>query len=205
MTAAGELECALRARRSVRRFKDTPVPAELVSRVIEAGTWAPSAGNRQLWEFTVVIAESVKERLAEIVRVFWASIAKSTDAGSIVDEIKEYSGSFDWFSQAPVIVAVSARDPDAYLTHLLGDEAADVAGAKTSAAMAAQNLMLAAHALGLGTCCLTGPLAAQPDLKQALGLGKRQNLVCLIAMGYPAETPAAQPRRPLREVMRIVG
>lgn len=203
MTAGGDLDKTIRQRRSVRRFKATPVPKDLVRRIIESGTWAPSAGNRQQWEFTVVISEKVRRQMAEAVRDRWTSILASA-AVSVVGEIKEYSGNFDWFSTAPVVIAVSARGPDAFLSHLLGDNAVDVAGTKTSAAMAAQNLMLAAHSLGLGTCCLTGPLAAQEELKRAVGLGKRQTIVCLVALGYPAEDPAEKPRKPLDEVMRTV-
>jgi len=204
VTAGGDWERTLRQRRSVRRFKETPVPKELIRRIVEAGTWAPSAGNRQHWEFTVVISEKVRREMGEAVRERWTSLLDGASAGSVADEIKEYSGNFDWFSTAPVVIAVSARSPDAFLSHLLGDNAVDVAGAKTSAGMAAQNLMLAAHALGLGTCCLTGPLAAQEDLKRAVGLGKRQSIVCLVAVGYPAEEPAEQPRKPLNDVMRMV-
>lgn len=204
MTVDGELERILRQRRSVRRFKDTPIPSELIRRIVEAGTWAPSAGNRQHWEFTVVASEKIRQQMTEVVRERWACILDSDTAGSVVGKIKEYSGNFDWFSLAPVVIVVSARSPDAFLSHLLGDPAVDVAGSKTSAAMAAQNLMLAAHVCGLGTCCLTGPLAAQEELKHTVGLGKRQSIVCLVALGFPAEEPAEQPRKPLSEVMRIV-
>ena len=204
MTAANDLEKMLRQRRSVRKFKETPVPNELIRRIVEAGTWAPSAGNRQHWEFAVVVSEKVRREMSEAVRERWTAILDGADAESIAGEIKDYSGNFDWFSTAPVVIAVSARNPDAFLIRMLGDNADDVAGAKTSAAMAAQNLMLAAHALGLGACCLTGPLAAQEELRRAVGLGKRQSIVCLIALGYPAEEPPERPRKPLGEVMRIV-
>ena len=204
MTAAGELERTLRERRSVRRFADTPVARELICRIVEAGTWAPSAGNRQHWEFTVVVSEQIRRQMTDAVRERWTRLLESAAAGDVISEIREYSGNFAWFSTAPVVIVVSARSPDAFLNHWLGDAAVDVAGSTTSAAMAAQNLMLAAHGLGLGTCCLTGPLAAQEDLKRLVGLGKRQSLVCLVALGYPAERPAERPRKPLSEVMRIV-
>jgi nitroreductase len=71
--------------------------------------------------------------------------------------------------------------------------------------MAAQNLMLAAHAHGLGSCCLTGPLAAHTELEELLNVGRKRALVCLIAVGYPAETPVAPPRKPIENVMRILA
>jgi len=204
VTVGGELERTLRQRRSVRKFREAPVPHELLRRIVAAGTWAPSAGNRQHWEFTVVVSEKVRRQMAEAVRERWTAILDGAEAESLVGEIKEYSGNFDWFAAAPVVVVVSAGSPAAFLSHLLRDNAIDVAGAKTAAAMAAQNLMLAAHALGLGTCCLTGPLAAQEDLRRVTGLGRRQSIVCLVALGYPAEAPPERPRKPLSAVMRIV-
>jgi nitroreductase len=85
---------------------------------------------------------------------------------------------------------------------MLGDLAFATVGSFASAAMAAQNLMLAAHALGLGTCCMTGPLAANDELHTIAGLAGKQELVCLIAVGWPAETPVAPGRKPREMIAR---
>ena len=193
-----------RQRRSVRQFLQQPVPRDLLLRVIEAGTWAPSAGNRQAWEFTLVTSATTLQAMAEVVRCRWETIMANLETSGIAEELAAYHRNFDWFSSVPVVIAVSARTPEAFLEQILGADAIDVSGAKTSAAMAAENLMLAAQSLGLGSCCLTGPLAAQQELKHLLGLGKRQSLVCLIALGYPAQSVAEPGRKPVEDVMRII-
>ena len=205
MSSADELLELLRRRRSVRRFTQRPVPPELLDRIVRAGTWAPSGGNRQQWEFTVVADEALKRQMASAVRERWASLARDEALGGIGSELAAYAGNFDWFASAPVVLVVSAREPEAFLRRVLAAQADDVAGTKTAAAMAAQNILLAARALGLGSCCLTGPLAAEPELKRLAGLAPRRNLVCLIALGYPADEPAEPPRKPLRDVMRVAG
>lgn len=190
------------ARRSVRRFRAEPVPAPLLGALLEAAAWAPSAGNRQDWQFTVVTADDTKAAMARCVRERWAGLVAACDSEAVREELGRYAGNFDWFAAAPVVIAASTRGPETFLAHLLGVDAAPVAGARTSTAMAVQNLLLAAHAAGLGGCCLTGPVAAAAELRNLLGLDRRQELVCLVAIGYPAEQPAPPPRRPADDIVR---
>lgn len=197
------LDQIIRTRRSVRRFRPDPIDTGLIRRLIETATWAPCAGNRQDWEFSVVSSPGLKQELAAAVRDRWQSILSGPDAGGAAEELQAYARYFDWFWQAPVVIAISARAPEAVFRHLLGAQAADVCGARTSAAMAAQNLMLAAHAGGLATCCLNGPVAAAETMKTLLALGRRADIVCLIAMGWPDESPAPPPRKPVEEVTRF--
>jgi nitroreductase len=131
-------------------------------------------------------------------------LLSNPDAGGAAEGLRDYAKHFDWFARAPVVIAVSTRRPESFLTTLCGEDAIAVQGGAVSAAMAAQNLMLAAHAMGLGTCCLTGPLAAGSRLKEILRLGVRRELVCLITLGYPEGESAAPGRRPVDEIMRYV-
>lgn len=195
---------AIRSRRSVRMFKREPVARELIDKIVEAAAWAPSAGNRQDWEFTIVYSDTVKRELGRITRAAWDEMLARPDAESVAEELKRHARYFSWFSRAPVVIAVSAHEADGYMAHLCGPDAPDIAGHKTSAAMAAQNLMLAAHTLGLGTCCLTAPLAAKEEIKVLLGLGRRRDLVCLIALGHPAGVTPVMPRKPVEEIIKII-
>lgn len=194
----------IRGRRSVRMFKREPVARELIEKIVEAASWAPSAGNRQDWEFTVIYSDAVKRELGRIARAAWDEMLARSDAESVAEELKKHARYFSWFSRAPVVIAVSAREADGYMAHLCGPDASDIAGHKTSAAMAAQNLMLAAHALGLGTCCLTAPLAAKDEIKVLLGLGRRRDLVCLVALGHPSGISPVMPRKPVEEISRAI-
>ena len=65
-------------------------------------------------------------------------------------------------------------------------------------------LLLAAHATGLGACCMTGALAASAELAAIIGLDRRREIVCLVAVGRPAENPAAPSRKPTSEITEII-
>ncbi len=203
MNQGEDIFCVFRERRSVRRFRSDPLDPSILYRLVEAAGWAPSASNRQDWEFVVVTSQRLKEQMVEKVRQRWLSLLEKTQSG-VSDVLKEYVRAFLWFSGAPVVVVVTVREPEQYLQHLLGDMAGSVAGSRLSAAMAAQNLMLAAHVLGIGSCCLTGPVGAQEDLKALLAVGRRREIVCLVALGYPEERPEPPPRRSVEEIVRFV-
>lgn len=194
----------MRERRSVRVFKDEPVDEAILSRLVEMASWAPSAGNRQDWFFSVVTSPTRKAEMGQAVRTRWDEIIAANHDLGIIDEVKRYATIFDSFAQAPAVIAVSARKPDALQRHMLGDAADATVGSATSAAMAAQNLMLAAHALGLGSCCMTGALAARDDLARLIDLSGKHEIICLIALGIPANIPSAPERKPTSEIMGIV-
>ena len=194
----------VRTRRSIRKFRKDSLAKEDLRHMIEAASWAPSASNRQDWEFTIITSPTTKKRMEDIVRNCWKSILDKSETGVIKDELEKYAKNFDWFSHAPALIVISAKRPEAFLSDLLGEAAEDVAGTEISAAMAAQNLMLAAHSFGIGSCCITGPLAAQEALKELLGLGKRRKIVCLVALGYPAEQPEAPLRKPVEKIAKYI-
>ena len=206
MIAPDAFREALRARRSVRNYQPRPVPRVILEELLTAATWAPSAGNRQDWEFVVVDAGERIARLATAVKARWEELVRTAPEGAVAEALAGYRTNFDWFDQAPVVVVVTARKPEAFLSAVLGEQAPAVYGSLVSAAMAAQNLLLAASAAGLGACCLTGPLAASEPLRQELGLGPRREPVCLVTLGYPATQNAPPPRsrKPLSSVARFL-
>lgn len=205
MNGTGDILQALRERRSVRRFRPERVDRDRILALIEAASWAPSAHNRQDAEFAIACGSAVTARMAAAVRAKWeALLAGRGSGGAVAEALAASVGHFDWFGEAPAIVAVSVKRPESFLVALAGERARAVSGACASAAMAAQNLMLAAHAHGLGSCCLSGPLIAEEELKVLLGIGTRRELVCLIALGYPAERPSMPPRKPAATIARFI-
>jgi len=77
-------------------------------------------------------------------------------------------------------------------------------GSYASACMAVQNLLLAAHAKGLGSCVYSGVNAAETEIKHIIGISEQRKLVCLIALGYPAERPDMPTRKGIDEIIRIM-
>ncbi|HEY3319289.1 MAG TPA: nitroreductase family protein [Planctomycetota bacterium] len=201
---ADDLFDLLRSRRSIRKFKPEPVPRATLEHLVSMAAWAPSAGNRQDWLFTVVTAAETKQAMAEIVRRRWQEIVAANSAESDNVEFEAYTRNFDFFASAPAVIAVFARKVSTFQVHLMGEAAPIAGGSIVSVAMATQNLMLAAHALGLGTCCLTGAVAARQALEQLLHAGRRHELICLVALGIADETPAAPTRKDVSEIARFI-
>jgi len=191
-------------RRSIRKFSSKSVEKDILHKLIEAAVWAPSAGNRQDWFFTVITSAKAKAEMAKAVNARWKEIIESNKTLGVIEEIEKYSASFADFIEAPIVIVVSAATVNAVQKHLLGEDAFITGGSATSAAMAAENLMLQAHGLGLGSCCMTGALAARKQLAEIVGLNKKREIICLITVGYPAESPAAPARKSVDEIARII-
>jgi nitroreductase len=191
----------IRSRRSIRQFSANPVSREDLDRLLEAARWAPSNHNRQPWKFLVIEDKHQIVHLAETV-----TGALSQKLKSLPPEAAAYAGEFmhyaTFFSNAPALLVVLHKQPLNLSAPLLaGLKNADlVSGEPLSAAMAVQNLLLAAQALGLGTCVLTGPLLAQDALAAILQVPAGHDLTCLVAIGHPAASPAAPRRKSIEQI-----
>ncbi|MEM4700445.1 MAG: nitroreductase family protein [Candidatus Nezhaarchaeales archaeon] len=168
---------AIKGRRSIRRFRPDEVEEEKLRLVLEAARWAPSWANTQCWRFVVVRDRGVRGRLAE-------AVPEGNRGRRAVLE-------------APVVIALCAeRGRSGFIRGQPGSDKGDW-WFMFDAGLAAQNLTLAAHALGLGTLHI-GWMDAK-KASQVLGVPEGYELVELIALGYPAEAPPPPPRRPLEE------
>ena len=180
-----ELYKAIEERRTVRKFKSDPVPRELIEKILKAGMWAPSAMNTQPWEFYVFTGNARDQ----IVSILGKSIEGLTPR--LRELFKEnmqkfIHGFFKDMGGAPVIVLV--------LTHRL-PVIQYQEGAYQSCAAAIQNLLLAAHAEGLGACWMTGPLWVEDEVLTYLGRQENARLVAAIPMGYSDQTPPVPARK----------
>ncbi|MEM2151767.1 MAG: nitroreductase family protein [Candidatus Bathyarchaeia archaeon] len=186
-------------RRSIRIYSPETIPEETILKVIEAVRWAPSAHNAQPWRFIIVTAPDVKKRLAEAMASDWMRDLEGN--GVSKEEVERLtSESIKRFSEAPVLVvaALTMRDMHKYpdrrrqrLEHLMTAQ---------SLAAAIQNILLAAHAEGLGACWFCAPLFCQETVRRVLGMPREVEPQALITIGYPAESPEPPPRKPLKEI-----
>ena len=191
----------LKARRSIRRLRPDPVPRELLIEALDAARWAPSAHNAQPWRFVVVTDKHVKEELAKSMAEAWRRdlLADGVPEGK-VRELTE--ASIERFTKAPVLVLACLSMEG---MHEYPDERrrrAERIMAVQSVAAALQNLLLAAHALGLGACWYCAPLFCPDVVRRVLGLPEDLEPQALVALGFPAEEPEPPPRKPLSEVVR---
>ncbi len=204
-----ELFEAMTGRTSIRRFKDLPVPEEDVRKVLEAGRLAPSANNTQPWSFLVIRDRAVTARMAAAVREMVDRMLPHAESEKQAQRLAAYKGSYyTFFEQAPVVIAVFLEAYDASSDRLLGRMgygAGEILRlrpnpALQSVAAAVEHMLLAAHALGYGSCWMTGPLVAQEAFEKLLGYGKERSIAALLPLGVPDESPGPRSRRPLDEI-----
>jgi nitroreductase len=201
----------MQSRRSVRRFTDAPVPREMLDRLLEAAVAAPSASNKQPWRFFVVESASRIVAMATAVRQATARIVEHIPVESQTS-FRAYGDYFTRFEAAPVVVVPLCRalpilsnlvDP----TRLERETTEAIVRMEdqnglVGTSLALENLLLMAHAMGLGASGMSGPLIAEPALREILEVPNGWRIVALIPVGWPAETPAATDRKPVDKVVR---
>jgi len=160
----------IRKRYSVRAYKPDPVEEDKLARILEAARLAPTAANRQAFRIVVL---PTKGRETELRRIYGR----------------------DWFTQAPLVLAVCALPAESWVRRADGWNAAEV-----DATIAMDHLIMAAAEEGLGTCWIAAfdPGAA----REVLGLPKDVVPVAFTPLGYPADSPAPKKRRPLADLVR---
>lgn len=199
----------VRGRRSVRRFTEQPVSAELVDQMLEAARWAPSAGNRQGWRFLVVRSRERIERMAEAVRAETAAMLEGARPEA-KHGLGGYLAQFDHFVSAPVVLVPIHREGIDLLGAAAqtrdGGDGMDRANVESIASVSAaiMNLLLAAHALGLGACWMTGPLIASTALEEVLAVPDGWRIAAVIPVGYAEEGPEIPSRRPIDRIRRVL-
>ncbi len=176
----------IRARRSIRRYLDKPVSREMIEKILDAARWAPSAHNRQPWRFAVIESSETKHALASAMgKKLRADLERDGAAHDIIE--KDAARSYQRITSAPVVivVCVTMRDMDVYSD--TRRKKAEYLMATQSVAMATQNLLLAAHALGLGACWMCAPLFVPETVRDVLKLENDWEPQALITVGYAAE------------------
>jgi F420 biosynthesis protein FbiB-like protein len=176
----------IHTRRSIRQFEPRPVPRSLIERLVEAACWAPSAHNRQPWRFVVLDEEGRKRQLAEAMGARLTDDLRA-DGLEEVQIARDVARSRRRLTGAPVLllVCLSMQDMDRYPDPVR--QQYERLMAAQSVAMAAQNLLLVAHAEGLGACWLCAPLFCPDVVRETLSLPEAFEPQGVIALGYPAE------------------
>ena len=170
---------AIYQRQSVSKVRPDAVPRELIKRLLDAAVQSPNHHRVRPWRF-VVLQNSAREKLGEVM----AQSLQSRKAEATADDLqKERLKPL----RAPVVIAVAVDKPATPKVSEIENVAA------TSAAI--ENLLLAAHALGLGAMWRTGPAATDPSVKTFLGFAPDQHVMGFVYVGYPEALPPP-PQRP---------
>jgi nitroreductase len=153
------------SRRSVRRYEKTPIPKDVLLKILEAGRQAPSAANRQPWRFIVLTDDDVKKALSR--------------------------GLFNRFVKNAPIAIVGCAYTGGFTRKF----------AVIDTTIALQNMVIAAWALGIGSCWVGD--FREERVKALLAIPEKWRVVAIITFGYPAETPHHSRKKPLGDIVRF--
>ena len=178
---------AIRQRRSIGRVTDEVPPRELIERILEAGRWAPTHHQTEPWRF-FVLQGAAREALGTVmgeVAAVGISDVEERRAAAARAAAKPL--------RAPCVIAVAVEPADAPNVFEVEEIAA--------VAAATQNMLLAAHALGLAAMWRTGEVAYAPEIREFFGLSERATVLGFVYVGFAAMAPPVRNRVPLDSVV----
>jgi F420 biosynthesis protein FbiB-like protein len=190
----------LKSRHSIRRYTAQSIAPEVLERILEAAILAPSAHNRQPWRFAVVRTPEAKAALANHMgdRLRQDRLADGDPETVIAADVARSYARITGAAVA-ILVCLSMRDMDKYPDERR--QKAEHQMAAQGTAMAAQNLMLAAHTQGVGACWLCAPLFVPDTVRASLNLPNDWEPQGLITLGYPDGPAKVRGRNPLEAVV----
>jgi len=200
MMNAMDVVDAIKSRRSIRRFKEDMVPDELLTKIVDAARWAPSGGNAQPWAFIIIKDNQLKERIHSLLSNSALRYGESEEGRRELEKLGKdayhkwieaiKSGRYqEHVKKAPVLIAVFGDISSPYYVY--------------DCSAATENLVLAAHKYGLGSCWIDpgiGNEITETRVCSLLKVPENLRMVSLVAVGFPAETPKPRPRKDVEEI-----
>ncbi len=178
--------------RSVRQFRPDLVPKETLHKILEAASKAASGSNTQPWEFIVVQDPKVKARLTEPMLETWMRRLAGANLSARMREVYDQATEMLRNTEKAPAIIFCCFDPNRV------SKSEEVRYA--SILPAVQNLMLAAHAVGLGTCLTvhgSTSTRGESEVKKILGIPDHVKIACLVYLGYPARKHGPPKRKPI--------
>jgi nitroreductase len=189
----------IRSTRSMRRLKRDPVPSELIRKILEAGTCAPSGGNMQRWRFLVIRDAEIKRTVGAYYKRAWdEQVAPRYRSGEPAPGMNR--DRFLRLLDAAEYLAAHIHEAPVWIVPCLeGGTPTRTSG--SSIYPAVQNILLAARALGLGATLTTLYLSFEKEVSAALGLPPDVHSYALLPIGYPIGRFGPVRRVPLADVV----
>ena len=176
---------AIMTRRSVRKFENRQIPDEMLEKIIRAGTYAPSALSLQPWAFVVVQDQEFLKRVSDYCIPILLSRVKNAHEG-LSDLFRSLLESRDYsiYYNAPTVIMIVGKTKSRFR--------------EIDCSLCAGNMMLAAHALGIGSCWIGSTDVAydNKELMAGFRIPEGYSPVGTISFGYPAETPREDEKHP---------
>jgi nitroreductase len=210
------LEKLLKARRSIRKWQNAPVPEELLAKAIAAACWSPNSGGKQPYHCYVITNPAKISEIGQAVQEVTDYLASLCLTESDREAVERWQKNSTFFTKAPALIAVSASIYQSIADKLQANNmdqprVAEINRCRQLASSRVQtagafvdHLLLALHTLGLGAVWMVGPTQAKDAVEKIIGVGQQEDFVALVPVGYPDEQPAAPPRKPLGELVTFI-
>jgi len=194
----------IKTRRSVRAYQVKPIPKEVIEEIIDAGRFAPSAFNWQPWRFVIVTNKNLISRISKKIRKKLKRLSiffplgklfikelRTKRAIDFIDKLKHTDEDIIYYN-APLLILVFADKKNRFTT--------------IDCSLAAQNMMLAAQSLGIGSCYIGFSKLIENDRKifSELKIPKNFRIICSLIFGYPQEEIKTIPNRNRNNIINWV-
>lgn len=180
-------------RRSVRNYSDKEISDEIIKEIIRAGTYAPTAVNKQPWRFVVIKNKQLIEEYDERAKKAFLAAYKDTKNPDLIRFVQYLSKpSTRIFYGAPVLILVFAS-PNVINEH--------------DCALAAENMMLAAQSLGIGSCWigLAESLGYDTEFLKEIEMPEDHKLIAPLIFGYPTKQNLKAPARNADVILKWIN
>lgn len=186
-------------RRSIRKYKNTPVDKSTIEHLIQYASFAPSAKNRQPWKFVVYFGDE-KEKLTNAME---RGLDREANGKTILPDsafgLPDAFHTLKIMREAPVLIVVLNTNGDSPYEPINTDRRISEICDSLSIGAAIENMLLEATKLGLGTLWIANSCFAYPELVECVGT--EDQLVSIVALGYPDESPDMRPRKSMRDII----
>lgn len=200
---SSDLHTFLRSRRSVRHYLPQKVPEEVLLRMLETATYAPSAHNRQPWRLVILRSLEGRWRLAEAIsnKLKADMVANGATPADIVARVER---TIRRTNEAPVVILLCRDVTEVDAQTDTAQKEAEAEMGRQSVAACGLQLLLAAEAEGLSGTWICWPLFAQNETRQALDLPTEWEPQGMLFLGYPTDHPEPPARKPISEIVRYL-
>lgn len=203
----------INTRKTIRKYKSDIPLMEDIRKIIDSARLAPSATNSQNWEFIVIKNKNILEKMKNAVEAEYDKLSKLYNKEEFTEKINHYKSYSTFFVNAPITIAIVETKRTSYITEVMKELNFEPEKLKymrpdsslLSMGAAIENMSLAAHALGYGTCWMVAPIIATQEFSQILNLDKDSHVISLLPIGLPYRDDYKSPdKKTLEDVMRII-
>ncbi len=186
-------------RRSVRKYKQNEIPAEIIQQIISAGRLAPSGKNKQPWKFLIYGKDAKRELLLKMEEGIQRELRGHSLLPDSCGGLPDAGNTLRIMREAPVLIVIMNPYGKSPFEGITADERVTEIVDSLSIGAAIQNMLLEAERLGIGTLWIANTCFAYPELTGFIN--EPGQLIGAVALGYADETPAQRPRKPLDDIV----